>query len=186
MSNYPDGTNARLIEVAIAEIGTIEEGDNLTKYGKFTKADGLPWCGSFVNWCANEAGVKIPSMVSTAQGAHKLKEMQRWSGMPQLGYLAFMDFPSDNLDRISHIGIVVGLIDDKTCLTIEGNTSGTGDQRNGGMVMLKVRSFAKGKEIVGFGIPKFKPYKGEFPTVELPKKAVKPKKEKTKWNKQKP
>jgi hypothetical protein len=35
---YPDGTNARLIEVAAAEIGTIEEGDNLTKYGKFTKA----------------------------------------------------------------------------------------------------------------------------------------------------
>ena len=52
--------------------------------------------------------------------------------------------------------------------------------------MIKVRSFAKGKEIVGFGIPKFKPYKGEFPTVELPKAAVKPKKEKKKWNKQKP
>ena len=49
---YPDGTNARLIEVAAAEVGTVEEGDNLTKYGKFTKADGLPWCGSFVNWCA--------------------------------------------------------------------------------------------------------------------------------------
>ncbi len=47
MSNYPDGTNARLIEVAAAEVGTIEEGDNLTKYGKFTKADGLPWCGSY-------------------------------------------------------------------------------------------------------------------------------------------
>jgi hypothetical protein len=184
--NYPNGTNARLIEVAAAEIGTIEEGNNLTKYGKFTKADGLPWCGSFVNWCAAQAGIKIHSVVSTAVGAHKFKEINRWSNIPQLGYLAFMDFPSDNLDRISHIGIVVGLIDDKTCLTIEGNTSGTGDQRNGGMVMLKVRSFAKGKEIVGFGIPKFKPYKGEFPTVELPKKAVKPKKEKTKWNKQKP
>jgi hypothetical protein len=37
-----------------------------------------------------------------------------------------MDFPHDGVDRISHIGIVVGLIDDKTCLTIEGNTSGTG------------------------------------------------------------
>ena len=122
---YPQGTNARLIEVAAAEVGTIEEGDNLTKYGKFTKADGLPWCGSFVNWCANEAGVKIHSVVGTAQGAHKFKEIQRWSGMPQLGYLAFMDFPHDGVDRISHIGIVVGLIDSKTCLTIEGNTSGT-------------------------------------------------------------
>jgi len=33
---YPQGTNARLIEVAAAEVGTVEEGDNLTKYGKFT------------------------------------------------------------------------------------------------------------------------------------------------------
>ena len=187
MSTYPDGTNARLIEVAAAEIGTIEEGDNVTKYGKFTKADGLPWCGSFVNWCANEAGVKIPSMVSTAQGAHKLKEMQRWSTMPQLGYLAFMDFPHDGIDRISHIGIVVALIDTKTCLTIEGNTSGIGDQRNGGMVMVKVRSYGEGKEIVGFGIPKFVPYKGEFPKVEAPAKSTaKPKKETKKWNKPKP
>ena len=50
---YPQGTAAALIAAALAEVGTIEEGDNLTKYGKFTKADGLPWCGSFVNWCAN-------------------------------------------------------------------------------------------------------------------------------------
>ena len=185
MSIYPDGTNARLIEVAIAEIGTIEEGNNLTKYGKFMKADGLPWCGSFVNWCSAMAAVKIPNMVSTAAGAHKLKEINRWSTMPQLGYLAFMDFPHDGIDRISHIGIVVGLIDSKTCLTIEGNTSGTGNQRNGGMVMVKVRNV--GKEIVGFGIPKFVPYKGEFPTVEIPKSGEKPTKEKTKkWTKQKP
>jgi hypothetical protein len=183
---YPDGTNARLIEVAAAEVGTIEEGNNLTKYGKFMKADGLPWCGSFVNWCAAQTGVKIPNVVSTAAGAHKFKEMQRWSTIPQLGYLAFMDFPHDGVDRISHIGIVVGLIDTKTCLTIEGNTSGTGNQRNGGMVMVKVRSYGEGKEIVGFGIPKFVPYKGEFPQVEAPAKpTAKPKKEKTKWNKPK-
>jgi hypothetical protein len=184
--NFPQGTNARLIEIAAAEVGTVEEGDNLTKYGKFTKADGLPWCGSFVNWCADQAGVKIHSVVSTAVGAHKFKEINRWSNIPQLGYLAFMDFPHDGVDRISHIGIVVGLIDNKTCLTIEGNTSGTGDQRNGGMVMIKVRGFGEGKEIVGFGIPKFTPYKGEFPSVEMPKTADKPKKEKTKWNKPKP
>jgi hypothetical protein len=176
---FPQGTTARLIEVAAAEVGTVEEGDNLTKYGKFMKADGLPWCGSFVNWCADQAGIKIPSMVSTAAGAHKMKELQRWSNTPQLGHLAFMDFPSDNLDRISHIGIVVGLIDKNTCLTIEGNTSGTGDQRNGGMVMVKVRSFAPGKEIVGFGIPKVVAYNGEFPKIEIPS-GDKPKKGKKK------
>jgi hypothetical protein len=185
-NKFPLGTSAALIEVAAAEVGTIEEGDNLTKYGKFTSADGLPWCGSFVNWCAAQAGIKIHSVVSTATGAHKFKDISRWSNIPQLGYLAFMDFPHDGVDRISHIGIVVGLIDSKTCLTIEGNTSGTGDQRNGGMVMVKVRSYGEGKEIVGFGIPKFVPYKGEFPTVEIPTSGDKPKKETKKWTKPKP
>jgi len=183
---FPQGTSARLIQVAAAEVGTVEEGDNLTKYGKFMKADGLPWCGSFVNWCATQSGIKIPNVVSTAAGAHKFKELQRWSTMPQLGYLAFMDFPHDGVDRISHIGIVVGLIDSKTCMTIEGNTSGTGDQRNGGMVMVKVRSYGAGKENVGFGIPTFVPYTGEFPKKEIPTPAATPKKETKKWNKPKP
>jgi hypothetical protein len=96
--------------------------------------------------------------------------------------MAFMDFPHDGVDRISHIGIVVA-IDGKTITTIEGNTSGTGDQRNGGMVMVKQRTV--GKEVVGFGRPKYKPYKGEFPIVEIqePKKAAKPTKEKKTWKK---
>jgi hypothetical protein len=179
--SYPEGSSPRFIEVAKAEIGTVEEGDNLTKYGEFTKANGLPWCGSFVNWCAAQAGIKMHSVVSTAIGANKFKDISRWSNIPQLGYVAFMDFPHDGVDRISHVGIVVGLIDDKQCVTIEGNTSGTGDQRNGGMVMVKVRNI--GKEIVGFGIPKFVPYKGEFPTVEVPTTTAKKEK---KWTKPKP
>jgi hypothetical protein len=182
---YPTGTSAKVIEVAIAEIGTVEEGDNLTKYGEFTKANGLPWCGSFCNWVFNQAGVKVHSLVSTAQGAHKFKETNRWSLIPQLGSLAFMDFPHDGVDRISHIGIVIGLLPNNQVQLIEGNTSGTGDQRNGGMVMVKVRNYGKDKEVLGFGIPKFFPYTGDYPTVAIPTSGDKPKKEKTKWTKQK-
>ena len=177
MSNYPDGSAARIIEVALAEIGTVETGENLTKYGKFTKADGLPWCGSFVNWCFDEANIKIPSMVSTAAGAHKMKELGRWiEDKPQLGDLCFMDFPHDGIDRISHIGIVVK-VGQSSILTIEGNTSGDGDQRNGGMVMLKRRYI--GKEIVGFGRVRLAAYDGEYPVVE-PIPMAKPTKEKKK------
>ncbi len=145
MNKYALGTSAAVIELALAEVGTVEEGNNLTKYGEFTKANGLPWCGSFVNWVFAKSEVKIPSCVSTAMGAHKFKEISRWSNMPQLGYLAFMDFPHDGVDRISHIGIVVGLMPNNQVLLIEGNTSGTGDQRNGGMVMVKVRHYGEGK-----------------------------------------
>jgi hypothetical protein len=47
---YPIGTAAAVVEVALREVGYVEEPENITKFGKFTKADGLPWCGSFVNW----------------------------------------------------------------------------------------------------------------------------------------
>ena len=176
MLNYPIGTAAAVVEVALKEVGYIEEPENITKFGKFTNADGLPWCGSFCNWVFSEAGVKLPSMVSTAAGAHKLKEVSRWvDSEPKIGDLAFMDFPHDGVDRISHIGIVVG-VKAKTVITIEGNTSGSGDQRNGGMVMIKERAFGSGKEIVGFGRPKFVAYAGDYPVVEVPiESAAKPK-----------
>lgn len=160
--SYPIGTAPHAIELAKAEIGYVEIPDNITKYGESMKANGLPWCGSFCNWVLKQAGVKVHSVVSTLKGAQVFQESARWSETPKLGDLAFMDFPNDNLDRISHVGIVVG-INGKTVTTIEGNTSGTGSQRNGGMVMVKERTI--GKEIVGFGSPKYVPYKGDFPIV---------------------
>jgi hypothetical protein len=136
MSNYPDGTAQRLCEIALAEVGYIEQPVNVTKYGKDSGADGLPWCGSFVMWCATKIGLRIPSVVSTAAGAQKFKDRNKWSETPERGYLAFMDFPNDGIDRISHIGIVVD-VKKNSIICVEGNTSGEGDQRNGGMVMIK-------------------------------------------------
>lgn len=178
MSLYPDGTAQRVIEVALDEIGYVEKPVNLTKYGEFTKADGLPWCGSFVNWCFHQAGVKLPSMVSTAMGAQRMKEVGRWDTQPKRGDLAFFDFPNDGIDRISHIGIVADVKDGEV-ITIEGNTAPSGgDQRNGGMVMIKNRKFGAGSSIVGFARPKFQPFAGVFPTIPLDEEAIKPKKKK--------
>jgi hypothetical protein len=162
--SYPIGSAAHAIEIAKGEIGYVETPDNITKYGEAMKANGLPWCGSFCNWVLKAAEVKCHSVVSTLKGATVFQDSGRWSETPKLGDLAFMDFPGDGVDRISHVGIVVG-IKANTVITIEGNTSGSGSQRNGGMVMVKERTI--GKEIVGFGSPKYVPYKGEFPTVEI-------------------
>jgi hypothetical protein len=154
------GTAARLIEVATAELGTIEgPKDNETKYGAFTKANFQPWCGSFVMWCANEAGVKVPNTVYTPGGAQAFKKANSWID----GDIAYFDFPSDGVDRISHVGIVIKDNEDGTVWCIEGNTSPDkkGSQRNGGQVSKKLRAFKKNKagemiSIVGFGRPKFK------------------------------
>ena len=156
---YPQGTAAALIEVALVEVGTVETGNNLTKYGKYTKADGLPWCGSFVNWCAKKAKVKIPNTVSTVSGSNAFKKLDKWvdaPAKPEPGWILYCDFPDDNVNRISHVGIVVKDLGKGWCETIEGNTSGSGSQRNGGEVMRKKRQYSKGGSIVGFGRPDFK------------------------------
>jgi hypothetical protein len=164
------GTAARLIEVATAEVGTIEgPKDNQTKYGAFTKANFLAWCGSFVMWCANEAGVKVPNTVSTVAGADGFKKQKRWYendgvNVPEAGDIVYFDFPGDGVDRISHVGIITK-VDAKSglCTTIEGNTAGNpkGDQRNGGECCKKERAFKKNNPkkllngIVGWGRPDY-------------------------------
>ena len=166
------GSAARLVEVALAEVGYIEgPKDNETKYGKFAKANFQPWCGSFVMWCGNEAGVKIPNTVYTPAGAQAFIKAGTWQkaeeATPQPGDILYFDFPGDGVDRISHVGIVVKDNGDGTVTCVEGNTSSDkkGDQRNGGEACLKVRAYKKKNgsklrksqpvAVVGFGRPAF-------------------------------
>ena len=166
------GTAARLVEVALAEVGNIEgPKDNETKYGKFAKANFQPWCGSFCMWVANAAGVKIPNTVYTPAGAQAFIKAGAWQmaevATPEVGDIAYFEFPSDGVDRISHVGIVVAVNADGTVDVVEGNTSSDkkGDQRNGGECCLKNRAYKKKNgsklrrsqtvAIVGFGRPTF-------------------------------
>ena len=166
------GSAERLVEVALAEVGTIEgPKDNETKYGKFTKSNFQPWCGSFVMWCADQAGVKVPNTVYTPAGAQAFIKAGTWQmaevATPEVGDIAYFDFPSDGVDRISHVGIVVAVNTDGTVDVVEGNTSADkkGDQRNGGECCLKNRAYKKKNgsklrrsqivAIVGFGRPAF-------------------------------
>ena len=168
------GQRADFIAVAKGELGVIEgPKENQTKYGAFTKANFQPWCGSFVNWVANEVGLKIPNCVYTPGGASAFIKKGQWekasdAATPLPGDIVFFDFPNDGVDRISHIGIVVKDNGDGTVTCIEGNTAPDkkGDQRNGGQVCLKVRAFKKKNgsklrksqpvTVVGFGKPVFK------------------------------
>ena len=158
----------KVIELATAEIGYIEEPINKTKYQKTAQ----PWCGAFVNFIFKKAEVAIPNCLSTQAGALAFKKVDRFqeaaNATPEVGDLAFFDFPNDNLDRISHIGIVVKDNGDGTVTCIEGNTSSDvkGNQRNGGEVCTKIRAYKvknRGKLkpslpvfVVGFGKPTFK------------------------------
>ena len=167
------GQRLDFIAAAKSQIGVIEgPKENETKYGAFTKSNFQPWCGSFVNWCANQVGLKIPNCVYTPGGATAFIKKDQWEkaeeAIPLPGDIVFFDFPSDGVDRISHVGIVVKDNGDGTVTCIEGNTAPDkkGDQRNGGQVCLKVRAYKKKNgsklrksqpvAVVGFGKPVFK------------------------------
>ncbi len=163
------GSSAAIIEIARKEIGTIEgPKDNETKYGKWTGANFQPWCQSFVSWCADQSGLdpkKYPKTASTVAAAEWFKKNNRWADArnddPTAGDWIFFDFPEDGVNRISHVGICVKNNGDGTIEVIEGNTSGTakGDQRNGGMCVLKTRGYEKNNKkkllnaVVGWGRP---------------------------------
>ena len=160
------GTAERLLEVALAELGTAEgPKDNQTKYGAFTKANFQPWCGSFVMWCANQAGVKMPNTVSTIAGQAAFTKAKRFtpaaSATPKPGDIVYFDFVKGGA-ATEHVGIVIKDNGDGTCTTIEGNTAGNdkGSQSNGGEVAKKIRAYKANKKgippfITGFGTPEY-------------------------------
>ena len=163
------GSVEAIIEVAKKEIGTIEgPKDNETKYGKWTGANFLPWCQSFVSWSAFTSGLdakRYPKSASTVAAADWFKKNNRWADArnddPTPGDWIYFDFPDDGVNRISHVGICIKNNGDGTIEVIEGNTSGTnkGDQRNGGMCVQKTRGYEKNNKkklmnaVVGWGRP---------------------------------
>ena len=145
MTTTPD----RLIAVAAGEVGTRESPSNSNRC-KYTQAYGLvgPWCSMFVWWCLNQAGAgdvrkTITGSWASCQGAlnalrtHGRVRTDKAKAEP--GDIVYFDWGHDG--HVDHTGIVVerhagGLV------TIEGNTSGSGSQSNGGMVMRRFRTWS--------------------------------------------
>ncbi len=157
------GTRELLLEIIQKEVGTVEgPKDNETKYGAYTKANFLPWCGSFVNWSANQAGVKVPNTVYTPAGVAAFKKAGKWvpvkGNKPQAGWVVYFDFPGGR--DIDHVGWVLKDNGDGTAWCIEGNTSADGkkgSQSNGGECAKKLRAYGPNKKnlpvfIAGYGV----------------------------------
>ena len=157
------GTRALLLEVIQKEVGTIEgPKDNETKYGAWSKSNFLPWCGSFVNWSAMTAGIKIPNTVYTPAGVDGFKKLKKWlpvkGNKPEAGWVVYFDFPGGR--DIDHVGWILKDNGDGTCITIEGNTTADGkkgSQSNGGECVKKVRAYGPNKKglpvfIAGYGV----------------------------------
>ena len=99
----------KFLEVANAEVGYVEgPKNNQTKYGAFSGHNYQPWCGSFVMWCANKVGLKIPNCVYTPAGVAGFQGKGQWynaaTSKPKPGDIAFFDFPGG--EKVDDVGIV--------------------------------------------------------------------------------
>lgn len=148
----------RVIELAMAEIGNKESpaNSNMTKYGAAYGLNGQPWCVIFLWWCFREAelsglfygGGKVASCSQFRTWAQRNGE---WvTGDYRRGDLVIFDFPGTKYET-DHIGIVTN-VTGSGLITVEGNTSATGSQSNGGMVMQKSRPFS---QVIGAIRPKY-------------------------------
>ena len=126
---------ADIVGVAETQVGYAETAPDNTKYNywyydQIDRSD--PWCGIFVAWCANKAGV--PSSIVAQSGIAYVgglneSNMQKnpfgapactisEQSPPQAGDIAFIDNQRDG--RSHHVGLVSG-VDGSHIYTIEGN-----------------------------------------------------------------
>ena len=127
------------LEIAITQIGVTEypPNSNKTKYGVWYGLDGFAWCVIFQQWNYAQAGTPLPFKSASCT------ELLNWYRKNDPGCIVKTPKPND-LTIICfgkgryHIGIVERDAGDSV-ITIEGNTSATGSQDNGGAVLRKTR-----------------------------------------------
>jgi hypothetical protein len=133
----------KLIEVATAEIGIIEEPINKVKYNdwiynKETFGAAYAWCGAFVSWCYDQAGIplgKIDLLRGFVGCPYAVNNVHKWGKLvtiPTEGCIVFYDWNGDG--KFDHTGIFVKDLGKGLFEAIEGNTSFK-DNSNGGQVM---------------------------------------------------
>lgn len=158
-----------VIEVARGELGITEKppGSNRVKYWDEYGAgwQGQPWCVAFLWWCFQHAG-EGSAFFAGAKTA-SCGTLLRWYSAQgqtvakkdvQPGDIVILNFSGTS--ETQHCGLVVDTLKMGYIQTIEGNTSQSGSQSNGGQVCLKTRNLS---QVVGVCRPK---YKEEKPVID--------------------
>lgn len=134
---------SKLIEIATKEIGVVEEPINKVKYNdwiyqKPTSGKSYAWCGAFVSWVFNEAGLNL-GKIDLSRGfvgcPYAVKNIHKWGKLvtvPTEGCVVFYDWDGNGV--FDHTGIFVKDLGKGLFEAIEGNTSFK-DNSNGGQVM---------------------------------------------------
>ena len=150
-----------VIEVARGELGVTESppGSNRVKYwDDWPGWQGQPWCVAFLYWVFHHAG-EGSAFFAGAKTA-SCGTLYRWykeqgQTVPkhdvQPGDIVILNFSGTS--ETQHCGLVVDTLKMGYIQTIEGNTSQSGSQSNGGQVCLKTRNLS---QVVGVCRPIYK------------------------------
>lgn len=157
-------TAEQVLNAARGELGMMEDpaGSNKVKYntwyyGREVSGAAYPWCVVFAQWCycgggaSDTSGLLPARTASCGELVRAAQKAGRWvTGGYQPGDLAVYDFGGDG--AADHCGIVERAHEDGL-IAIEGNTSVSGSQSNGGAVCRKHRPY---RQVLGAVRPKFK------------------------------
>lgn len=121
------GLLSNFCNIAEGEIGEQDPSNkDLTTYGEWYGANGVPWCAIFVSWCAAQAGILTEAQSAPVPRVKKEKAvsaMQNWysSNNRLVSASSSADIHTGDLAFFNgHVGIVVG-VSGNTIYLVEGN-----------------------------------------------------------------
>ena len=137
-----------LTKIASSHLGYTAEQLGKNKFGAKVGYDSQPWGGAFVDVCAREAGLKLPSFTYTPAALAEFIRSGNFSRVPQPGSIAIFNFSSNvghaaSAFSMPHCGIVVDVREFNETgkfVTIEGNTVGQTQHQNKDGVHQRIRT----------------------------------------------
>lgn len=129
-------------------------------FGQKVGYDARQWSGAFIDVCAKDAGLELPSFVYTPAALAEFVRQGNFSRDARPGSIAIFNFSSEvgfaaDQFGMPHAGIVVDVREFQETgrfITVEGNTEGTGVYQKKDGVHQRMRSV---NEVVVFCHPKF-------------------------------
>ena len=144
----------QIINLAASQVGTKESppDSNCTKYGKWFGVNGQKWCAAFVSWVYFHAGYPLGSIDTELGYSNCESGYRHWAKTmeltedPRPGDIVLFDWEHDGI--CNHTGIFLKWNENGSVFqSFEGNTS-TGNNSNGGEVMLRIRNKTSVKAFV--------------------------------------
>jgi hypothetical protein len=129
-------------------------------FGQKVGYDARQWSGAFIDVCAKEAGLQLPSFVYTPAALAEFIRSGNFSREARPGSIAIYNFSSEvgqaaDQFGMPHVGIVIDVREfDETgrFVTVEGNTEGSGVYQKKDGVHQRMRSI---NDVLIFCHPKF-------------------------------